>query len=456
MSQKLFQDFPSISAKEWKQKIQMDLKGADYNDNLVHSYADGIDTKPFYHSDDMQQHCKTKHPKTWAICEKIYLASETAAAKHIQHVLARGAESLWLTVPSKTTDLKKVLENIPLEETPIFLNFEFLDEAYLNELGKFLQGKAHHIQFGIDPIGQLTQSGNWFDNQTNDLACVARFLEANPTEQALLSIDARIYQNAGASITQQIAYAIAHAHEYLHVFTPQSKLNKLTFTMAIGGNYFFEIAKLRALRTVYATIAKAYQLPEEINIITQPSRRNKTLYDYNVNLLRTTTENMSAILGGANQVCPMAYDEIFHKQNEFGNRIARNQLLILKEESYFDRKTNFAEGSYYLETLTEQFSEKALQIFKDIEKGRGLLQQLKEGTIQRKIKESADKEEAMFDQAETPLVGTNKYINPEDRMKNDLELYPFVKQKPRKTLISPLIAKRLAEKVEQQRLENEQ
>jgi methylmalonyl-CoA mutase len=165
---------------------------------------------------------------------------------------------------------------------------------------------------------------------------------------------------------------------------------------------------------------------------------------------------MSAILGGADAISNLAYDAIYHKDNEFGDRISRNQLLILKHESYFDKVGNPADGAYFIETLTQQLAEKALVLFKDIEANGGLITQLIEGTIQRKINESAEKEQELFDTGKEVLLGTNKYPNKNDQMKNDLELYPFVKQNPRKTLITPIIERRLAEKLEQERLSQEQ
>src|SRR5690606_4390425 len=218
---------------------------------------------------------------------------------------------------------------------------------------------------------------------------------------------------------------------------------EMTFSLAIGPNYFFEIAKIRALRKLYATLAKEYSVNETCHILAIPSKRNKTLYDYNVNILRSTTECMSAILGGADTVCNLPYDALYHKSNEFGERISRNQLLILKYESYFDAVSNPADGTYYIESLTDELAEKALQLFKEIEKGGGFLQQLKEGTIQKKIKESAEKEQQLFENGELKLLGTNYHPNKNDRMKEELQLFPFVKHNPVKTLIAPIIEKRI-------------
>jgi methylmalonyl-CoA mutase len=277
---------------------------------------------------------------------------------------------------------------------------------------------------------------------------------ASKTAIPFLTINSGTYQNAGANMVQQLAYILGQVNEY---FNRIPNLNQpITIEVSVGTNYFFEIAKLRALRLLFSTLTKEYNHYADCHIIATPTKRNKTLYDYNVNMLRTTTECMSAILGGADSIANLPYDALYHKDNEFGDRIARNQLLVLKHESYFDKVNNAAEGAYYIESLTEQLAEKALLLFKDIEANGGLITQLIEGNIQKKISESAAKEQELFDSGKEVLLGTNKYPNKNDKMKHDLELYPFVKQNPRKTLISPIIEKRLAEKLEQERLSQEE
>jgi len=302
-----------------------------------------------------------------------------------------------------------------------------------------------------DPIHQLAEDGNWFENDDN--FAVLKEISSTVRNISVISVDGRLYQNAGADIVQQIAYTLGHANEYFYQLGNMAK--PIVLQMAVGSNYCFEIAKLRATRMLFDLIAKEYGHESGCHILAAPTRRNKTLYDYNVNMLRTTTECMSAILGGADTVANLPYDAIYHKSNEFGERISRNQLLILKHESYFDKVSNAAEGSYYIESLTQQLAEKALALFKDIEANGGFLKQLSEGTIQRKITESADEEQALFDAGRQVLIGTNKYPNKDDRMADDLELFPFVKKKPRKTLITPIVPKRLAEKIERERLETE-
>ncbi len=448
MSEFLFDDFSSVSAKQWKQKIQFDLKGADYNQTLLTQTNEGITIKPFYHQDDYDRIDIPNIPQEFAICQSIFISDEKTANFLATDALKRGANSI-LFIADTPFNIATTLKNIDCE---LHFQLHFLSENFCAELVNHKKKKPFFLN--IDIIGNLAKTGNWFYNLNRDFEILNTISKKNST---FLQINVAHYQNAGANSIQQVAYALAHGNEYLNAIEDNKISNQtlLNFNFAIGSNYFFEIAKLRAFRHLWQQLVNEYNTTIDAHIFVKPTLRNKTLYDYNSNMLRTTTECMSAILGGADTISNVSYDEIYHKKNEFGERIARNQLLILKEESYFKNAQNFAEGSYYIESLTKEIAEKALEIFKSIEKGGGFLKQLKDGTIQRKIKENTAKEQTQFNNEELILLGTNKHPNMDDKMNETIELYPFVKTKPRKTLIEPIIAKRLAEKLEQERLKNE-
>lgn len=462
MSNQLFEEFEPVSAKEWKQKIQYDLKGADYNDTLIWQSTEGIDVKPFYHRDQFDHTFSPipGHPKDWRAAQSIFIDDAEIASKLALNAIERGADTIYFSC-EKEFDIAQAFENFPFGRIAIHLDFQFLNESFLQQLRSFLNAEKATVFYHVDLLGNFARSGNWFHHQQTDHEILEKLLSVGLDEH-LLSVDGTLYQNAGANAVQQLAYCLGHANEYLNHYFRISQTQStaggrlpLTFKVAVGSNYFFEIAKIRALRILYASLATEYGAASNCHILALPSKRNKTLYDYNCNMLRTTTECMSAILGGANTVCNLPYDVLYHKSNPFAERISLNQLLILKSESYFDQVSNAADGSYYIESLTMALAEKALQLFKDIEKNGGLLQQLKEGTLQKKIKESAQKEQQLFDEGKLVLVGTNKYQSDTDRMKDDLELYPFLKRNPRKTLIEPIVEKRLAEILEQERLSHE-
>lgn len=451
---KLFEEFSPVSAKAWKQKIQMDLKGADYNETLVWESPEGIKVKPFYHSDDaVNTPANLTSGIVWYAGQSIYAGNQKAANKKAKEVLAKGAEAIYLIIPSMQIPISEILDGIELTKTKVYLELQFLSARYVKSVLEFAGDAQENIHLNIDLIGNLARSGNWFYNLETDHKALDTIL--NYDNQNSLSVDVSLYQNAGANRTQQLAYALAHANEYLNHMANTGADSTITFKIAVDTYYFFEIAKLRALRLLYASLAMEYGVSERCEIIAVPTRRNKTLYDYNTNMLRTTTECMSAVLGGANMVYNMPYDAIYHKENEFGDRISLNQLLLLKNESYFDKVDNAADGSYYIESITRQLAEKALILFKSIENSGGFLKQLKEHTIQRKIQESAEKAQSRFNAGEEVLIGTNRYQNEKDKMKDTVELYPFLKTNTRKTLIQPILEKRLAEEIEQKRLDDE-
>lgn len=458
MTKLLFQDFNAVSAKAWKQKIQLDLKGEDYNDALIWNSIENIDIKPFYHSEDLESlNYSIDVPKSWNICETIYVKNSIDANKKALQALLDGAQSLTFIITDSAVSLQNLLKNINLSCTVIYIELTFLDANYILN-----NGTDKIINFSLDIIGNLVKSGNWFTTKNKDYLEFDTIIKNTKT----FSIDVSHYQNSGASIIQQLAYAMAHANEYLNhidnnksiqsIFSDHSSSGlKIILKVSVGTNYFFEIAKLRAMRLLFKQLISEYNFKGEVLIKATPTKRNKTLYDYNTNMLRTTTECMASILGGANSITNLAYDTIYHKKNEFGSRIARNQLLILRHESNFEDVAHVPEGSYYIESLIHQFAEKSLKLFKLIEAKGGFTSLLFNGVIQRKIAESAQKEQSHFDDQKEVLVGTNKYINLNDKMKQELEIYPFVKTNVRKTLIKPIIEKRISETIEKERIKNE-
>ena len=449
----LFNDFEKVTSKQWKNQIQYELKGADYNDTLVWESLEGIKVKPFYHNDeDAVTTAVSTQNTNFSIVQEIYVFDTEKSIAKANEVLNRGAESIRFIIPSKEINVVNIINQLQQQPKAVYLQLLFLDADVVEQINTEAAKLQFEVFVLIDPIHQLTFDGNFYKDGTSDFEALKK-INQKANNINWLTVKATTYQNAGANMVQQIAYTLAHTNEYLNRIENFDK--NITIEVAVGGNYFFEIAKLRAIRLSLNALAEAYSSNITFHIIAKPTLRNKTIYDYNVNMLRTTTECMSAVLGGADAVENIAYDAVFHKTNEFGDRISRNQLLILKEESYFNKVNNPADGAYYIESLTQQLAEKGLELFKDIEKNGGLISQLIEGTIQRKINEAATKEQELFNSGKEVLLGTNKYPNAQDKMSHDLELYPFVKQNPRKTLITPIIEKRLAEALEQERLASE-
>lgn len=482
MSKQLFNDFEPVSEAAWKQKIQMDLKGADYNETLITKTTAGIDIKPIYHSDSAPQlNIPSRATDNWYISQKIYAGNAVAANKKAKDALARGSEGVLFVIPNKEIDPVELLKDLP--EYGIQIHPQFFDVDYLKKVHE-INPKAY---VHLDIINQLASDGNWFKNATTDHKDYGQFIKSFLGYFSQFTVNTSLYQSAGATVTQELAYFAAHLNEYLNYYCDTSKEHdediynafakadskksqdasssesrerfaatqkRINIDTTIGSNYFLEVAKYRAYRLITKAVGDVYGLDLGCYITATPSMRNKSLLDYNVNLLRTTTECMSAVLGGADTVYNLPYDAFFNKENEFGDRIARNQLRILKDEAYLDKINNAADGSYYIDTLTKQLTERALELFKTIENAGGFVQSLFDGTIQRKIKESAAQELSDLGNGEKVLVGVNKYPNADLPLQKEYELFPFVKANPRKTLIQPIVPSRIAASIEKAQMNN--
>ena len=451
-------NFSPVSAQEWKMALQAGLKGGDYNALLTSTLPEGIHIKPFYTCDDLPNSVSQTHGigTAWEIGTVIEGNGRNSEFQSPEDW--KDGINTWITelpvsqsvwpdwMKTRTAWPEKVLL---IPANPYDFCFDPCPEP--------IKGKTEVL---IDPIGHFTKTGNWVRNQTTDLQFlqnVAKRIRSSGLVPRLL-ISGQNYQQAGANAVQEIAYMLAHAREYL-LHTSGDNTTKFgfeppVFRVAIGGEYFSDIAKIRALRQGWALLAKAEQFPIACKIWSHPSLRNKTAYDYNTNLLRTTLECMAGIFGGADIISNITYDAVFGTTNAFSDRLARNQLLVLRHEAHLDKVSNPADGAYFIEHLTNQFGKKGLELLKNIEKGGGLIAQFKSHTIQKKVRQSATSEQSAFEANQRILVGSNLYPNPQDRM-TGLAQSSKSKKAPKKTEIEPLMLRRLARPYEKKRSENE-
>ncbi len=435
-----FKDFKKISTPEWKLKIQADLKGKEY-DTLITKTAEQIDIRPFYHYDEYKSF-ENLPVDTFTIVQEIHLANEKVANTIIKKALTGGAEKIIIN-SSKAFDISSLTKR--LDFSKLIFRLDFLDPAFFIKLYHKTKGKS---SIRLNPIGHLIRTGNWYYNSKKDFELLKEIQMEVSADFRFIEVSSAHFLEAGANINQQLAYALSQAVEYLEGLNKEAA-RQMVFHFAIGNHYFFEIAKLKVFRYLWKLIQGEYQMnvPAYISVI--PGLRNKSLLDPSVNILRTTMESMSGILGGTDEIANRPYDQFFKKSNAFSERIARNQLIILKEEAGFEKAINSMEGSYFLEHISREMAEKSLSIFKIIEDSGGFLSQLMKGKIQEKVAESAHKEQEKFDAGKLVLVGVNKYRNEKEEPEIP-GIYPFMKKRKGQTLIPPVIAKRLAEKKEKE------
>ena len=457
MVEKILDEFIKTDSKLWNKKFRDDLKKLGHSNILSYNSKENIKIKPFYTSEDLNnlKNTDSTYPNNWRICQNITADNSTDANIKALELIKKGADSINFIIQNDSISCKELLKNIDIEKTELFFEIKFHSNSFLKSLNNIIKSSSTSFNISYDPIGSFAKSGNWVSSMNEDLNKLNKNINILKNFNNVIIINSGLYQNSGANIFEEIAFTLSHANEYLNHFNGNCA-NKIAFNISIGSNYFFEIAKLKVLRLLWATITKEYN--NEIHsphIIAKPSKRNKTIYDYNNNILRTTTECMSAILGGANTISNITYDNIFNNKNEFSDKIALNQLLIIKHETHIDKVKNAADGSYYINSLTNRIAEESLRVFKEIEKNGGFISALEKNLIQKRVDKSHKVEQELFNNNKEKLLGINIFADIDQKIKSEIKKSVLTNSTTRNTKIKPISEIRLAEEIELNRIKNE-
>jgi methylmalonyl-CoA mutase len=410
--EKLFAEFNGTTNEAWKEQIIKDLKGIDFS-SLIWKNPNGIEVKPFYTKEDQSNEPQPLSIQSnWEVCHTIYVNNETAANKEALSALQKGCNGLVFHIYKKT-DVKALLKNISLEH--IYTEFNISNDALevLKEL-KPLLGKKNSFDgkekcfVNIDPLSLFAYYGEWHTEQEDDLNTIK--------ELPYIPVNATLYQEAGGSQVNELAIALAHTNEYLNYLSTHQLLNNQNIHLrcSVGSDFFGEIAKLRAYRHVLSLLLKQYGLNTPVHISCVTTSLNKSEKDAYNNMLRSTTEAMSAVIGNCNSLSILPYNHRFAESGEFGNRMAINLQHILKEESYLGKVADIAAGSYYVESLTHQLAEKAWECFKDLEAKGGYVACLQSGHIQQILENDFNTMAEAYKSGKLVLLGVNKFPNPKD------------------------------------------
>ncbi|MDZ4726292.1 MAG: methylmalonyl-CoA mutase family protein [Leptospira sp.] len=428
MEEILFSEFPEITNEDWKNTIVKDLKGTPY-EKVQWKTEDGLTIEPFYRKSDLTFKLPNikKQDRGWNITESIFEnASLTLANEKAKTALSAGVNSLLFVshaeggksfgVPiNSPMDIPKLLNGIDLKTTSIFLSIANRTPDFAKEIRSLAQG-SKQIFLDYDPLGTALLCGE--HGATEDKVKSNLGSLSSTGNERFICVHSYYLRDAGASVSQELSYSLAWGLEYLNALvdsgvSPSLAAKSIWFWMGIGTDYFTEIAKIRAFRLTWSQILDTFEKglgdisPAIIHAST--SDWNYTAYDPYVNILRGTTEAMSAVLGGADFVNVSPFDKVYANANEFGVRIARNSQLLLKHEAYLDKVEDPSSGSYYLENLSYKLGEIAWKGFQDIEKLGGFQNALETGVIQSAIEISAkEKREAIASKKQT-LLGTNQY-----------------------------------------------
>lgn len=419
-------DFPAPSREEWIKRIRKDLKGADI-DRLVWHTFDEIDIQPFYTADDVSQRLplsSDRQGNAWLIRQDINVGEVTNAKHMIREALAGGANSLGLhfSIQVDAALLQSLLEDVALDTVALHLKGEIPPSDLLDMYLRYAKEQdvsPTKLRGSLicNPINALVELGkDELAPQMDEVAGIFNDLQESPNLH-LLSVDARPFHNAGATPAQELGSSLAAASEYLvqlreREVSVADLASRLRFEVPVGTSFFPEIAKLRALRLLFPQLVRAFDdqvAPPIAHIRAETSRWSLTLFDPHTNLLRATTEAAAAIVGGCDELSVLPYDAAMDAPSDHARRLALNIQHILKYESHLDVVADPAAGSYYLESLTRELAEAAWSFFQQIEARGGLVAAMKERFIQDALTASRMKRLARVDKGSTALVGTNTF-----------------------------------------------
>ena len=442
--EKLFTEFPPVPTEKWEEVITADLKGADYERKLVWKTGEGFNVRPYYRAENLEgikflgsqagefPYVRGTHAHNrWRVHQTVSVVCPKEANAEALKILNAGVDSLGFCIASadfSAADLDMLLKDICIPAVEItFCGEKMANVAELVLAKVEKEGIAKEdvrIAFCIDPLVKgLSSKGDFCS--PNGEKCIARIVELiHKTKEykhvRIVTVAGQTFGNSGSTIVEELAFTLSAGHDYLVRLTDagldvDAAARKLRFSFSVSSNYFMEIAKFRAARMLWANIVKGYGPAKncacKMQIHAETSRWNQTVYDPYVNMLRGTTEAMSATIAGVHSLEVTPFDASFENPTEFSKRIARNVELLLKNESHFDQVVDPAGGSYYVENLTQSIAAEAWKLFLEIEEKGGYTEAYKAGLIVERIKASAAAKDKNIATRRQTLLGANQYPN---------------------------------------------
>jgi methylmalonyl-CoA mutase len=425
----LLDEFPPVGTAEWEAAIARDLRGADYEKKLIWHADEGLVIKPYYRAEDFSglacldaapgefpYRRGTRATGGWQIREEIDAADAEEANRAAQAAVAGGAEAVAFSdlAISSEADLKVLTTH--LDGVPI--HFHHADEMLIRHLMNWFSRRQNKATISTD-----------YDPMPNpDFA--AEVISAAPAGFVPFTINGDSFEEAGATTVEEIGFALAAGVDFLTAMQERDvdicrAASAIEFGFAIGSNYFFEIAKLRAFRMIRARAVESFGVSVDkgrARIAARTSQWNKTVYDPHVNILRGTTEAMAAILGGADSVTVAPFDECYKRPNEASRRLARNMQLLLKYEAWLGRVADTAGGSYYVETLTDNLARDGWKQMQGIEALGGFRKAQADGAVAQTLERALRAREKEVETRRRVFVGTNQFANPSERAYERIEV----------------------------------
>lgn len=440
----MFPNFSAVSKKDWLAKLSEDLKGKPYAELQWKTY-EGFSLEPYYSRAELYnfEYLKELHnsqlsagssgsgsPRQWVNNQYIKVKNEKEANSIALQALNGGADGIYFDV-SKIQEVKLdlLLKDILLNHCSVsFLAGNDADSLltdylrYAKENG--IQAEELKGLFNFDPVGEIAESGLIDSDHFSSFSAINEKTGKMPHFYGI-TVNTATFHDSGGSAVQEIAFGLNIAVAYLHHLTDAgmsvaNAVGNLCVSVSTGTSYFMEIAKLRAFRYLFSRIVHSYGLseyqPGDLYMHARADVWSSSLLDPHTNMLRLTTQAMSAILGGCNALTIPAYNNTFAEPSGFSRRISRNISTILKEEAYFDKVADAAAGAYYIETITDKLITAAWALFLEVEDKGGFSRAFEKGFIQEEVRRVRHQKLDNINKRKKKLVGVNAYAQPDGKI----------------------------------------
>jgi len=407
--QKLFTDFKPNTAAEWKTQLIKDLKGEAYESLIWHN-ENGIDIQPYYTAEDLKQEYEPAFTHAqWEICVSARSKNSKEINAQFLSQLNAGASSISLSLAG--VDIAIALKDVQLN---YIHSIFFVTTENVLELKKYLEANCDIAQINCSIFPENFSTAKDLE-AWSEMISFFKFFENIKT----VSVNALPFHNQGCLAYYEAAIILSQLTEYLEFFESQkikAPAAKFVIKTGVTSDYFIQIAKLRAIRRLWTVIKKEYDIKNGLYLIVETSLTNKSISDSYNNLLRTTVESMASLSGGCNELIVTDFDVLFPTNKVLAERMAVNQQLILKEESYFDKMADTACGSFYIESITDALAMKALDTFKHFEKEGGYFKCIEKNIFSQEIKSQADARQELVKTQKQIVIGVNKYKNEKEKI----------------------------------------
>lgn len=452
-AERLLAEFPEHTYEQWHAAAEALLKGAPFEKRLVSKTYEDITIQPIYRREDIANLQHRKHfpgadslvrgshadgflKAGWEVSQELRADTPAALNAIVHEGLNGGQSELNIIVGcgqaecctggvaiTNAGDMKTALSGVALDAIstywqcgPSSVPIAALFIAAAERLG--VPAAKLRGGFENDPLAELVAKGSLrqsLKTRFDHMAALTDYAAKNAPQLRTITVKGDVYHNAGATATQELAYIISTLVCYIEEMkarglAPETVLPHIRIRLAVGSDYFMEIAKIRAARWLWSKVAAAYGMENApVHIHASTSKWNKTTYDAHTNMLRVTAEAFAAVVAGVDSLHIGPYDEIAGHTDEFSRRIARNLHTILREECGLDRVIDPSGGSTYIEWLTDQIAAKSWELFQDIEKQGGMIAALENGSVQQTVDAVCKAKFKSIRIRKDRIVGSNMY-----------------------------------------------